>query len=140
MADQLAAEDPIAQYKKAFSQHDKDGDGTIPTEELGAVLRSLGRNPTEAELENIINESKTIVDADGNRTIHLKEFLYLSDHPSMPDLITSDSEPEQKDEDPDTDSEDEQTTEMRTRMRQLFIVQQLYIAANRWPRDCNSPA
>lgn len=40
---------------------DKDGDGTVTTAELGAVMESLGQNPTEAELHEMINE----VDVDG---------------------------------------------------------------------------
>ena len=32
---------------------------------LGTVMRSLGQNPSEAELQDLINE----VDADGNGTI-----------------------------------------------------------------------
>nr|CAD7463735.1 unnamed protein product [Timema tahoe] len=60
MADQLT-EEQIAEFKEAFSLFDKDGDGTITTKELGTVMRSLGQNPTEAELQDMINE----VDADG---------------------------------------------------------------------------
>merc|ERR1719201_1952535 len=72
MADQLT-EEQIAEFKEAFSLFDKDGDGTITTKELGTVMRSLGQNPTEAELQDMINE----VDADGNGTIDFPEFVSL---------------------------------------------------------------
>lgn len=61
------------EFKEAFSLFDKDGDGTITTKELGTVMRSLGQNPTEAELQDMINE----VDADG-RLIGGVEFKLLS--------------------------------------------------------------
>lgn len=52
---------------------DKDGDGTITSSELGAVMRSLGQQPTEAALKQMISE----VDADGSGTIDFAEFLTL---------------------------------------------------------------
>mgnify|MGYP001574167330 CR=1 FL=1 len=63
----------IAEFKEAFSLFDKDGDGTITTDVLGTVMRSLGQNPTEAELQDMINE----VDQDGSGTIDFPEFLTL---------------------------------------------------------------
>jgi len=42
-------------------------------EELATVIRSLDQNPTEEELQDMINE----VDSDGNGTIEFVEFLTL---------------------------------------------------------------
>ena len=61
----------LAEFKEAFSLFDKDGDGTITTKELGTVMRSLGQNPTEAELQDMINE----VDADGRVILFLTRGL-----------------------------------------------------------------
>ncbi|KAG0539834.1 hypothetical protein BDA96_03G356100 [Sorghum bicolor] len=72
MADQLS-EDQIAEFKEAFSLFDKDDDGCITTKELGTVMRSLGQNPTEAELQDMIAE----VDSNNSGTIDLQEFLGL---------------------------------------------------------------
>eukprot|EP00887_Chlorella_sp_A99_P007274 scaffold2.g7274.t1 len=66
-------DEQVAEMKEAFALFDRDGDGTITTKELGTVMRSLGQNPTEAELQDMINE----VDADGNGTIDFPEFLNL---------------------------------------------------------------
>lgn len=67
----------FSEFKEAFSLFDKDGDGTITTKELGTVMRSLGQNPTEAELQDMINE----VDADGKgfRTLNERQCCSSSD-------------------------------------------------------------
>lgn len=48
-------------FKEAFSLFDKSGTGYITTKELGNLMRTLGQNPTEEELQDIIND----VDFDG---------------------------------------------------------------------------
>ncbi|XP_074657402.1 uncharacterized protein LOC141910271 isoform X1 [Tubulanus polymorphus] len=67
------SEEQIAEFREAFSIFDKDGDGTITTRELGTVMRSLGQDPSESELQDMIND----VDIDGNGTIEFPEFLKL---------------------------------------------------------------
>ena len=64
-----------------------DGDGIITKKELGTVMRSLGQNPTEAELQDVIKE----VNADGSGTINFSEFLTM-----MARKIDTDSEEEMK--------------------------------------------
>ena len=44
-----------------YAVFDKDSDGYISTPELGAVMRALGQNPSEAE----IKEFATEYDGDG---------------------------------------------------------------------------
>lgn len=48
--------------------------GQITTKELGTVMRSLGQNPSESELQDMINE----VDADNNGTIDFPGAAYSS--------------------------------------------------------------
>ena len=52
----------FSEYRDAFKFFDKDGNGYITTRELGAIMRSLGQNPTEIQLQEMVNE----VDYDGN--------------------------------------------------------------------------
>ena len=70
--DQLT-EEQISEFKEAFLLFDQDGDGNITANELGIVMRSLGKDPTDAELRDMIND----VDTDGNGTIDLAEFIAM---------------------------------------------------------------
>jgi calmodulin len=74
MAEELnLTPEQIAEFREAFNIFDKDGDGRITAKELGTVMRSLGQNPSEAELQDMVNQ----VDLDGNGTIEFDEFLYM---------------------------------------------------------------
>lgn len=45
----------ISEYREAFSLFDKDGNGQITVDELRAVLKTLGKNPTDEEVMEMIN-------------------------------------------------------------------------------------
>lgn len=67
MADLHLTDELMIQYRKAFSVYGKEEDGKISPKDLGIVMRSLGYNPTESELqvrEAIkINKLKRLEDA-----------------------------------------------------------------------------
>merc|ERR1711998_185071 len=58
---------------EAFNLFDKDGDGAITAKELGEVMGQMGLNPTEDDLQDMINE----VDTDGSGMIEIDEFIQL---------------------------------------------------------------
>eukprot|EP00092_Neocalanus_flemingeri_P041456 GFUD01045142.1.p1 GENE.GFUD01045142.1~~GFUD01045142.1.p1 ORF type:complete len:148 (+),score=67.98 GFUD01045142.1:62-505(+) len=62
-----------AEFKEAFDEFDKDGSGAISSKELLGVMRAMGQNPTEDELNSLVME----VDLDGNGTIEFPEFLEM---------------------------------------------------------------
>ncbi|MGF1924183.1 MAG: EF-hand domain-containing protein [Bacteroidia bacterium] len=72
MGDELN-EEQIVELKEAFSLFDKDGDGIITTKELRSIMRSLGQDLTETDLQDVING----VNVHGNRTVNFPEFLSL---------------------------------------------------------------
>ena len=63
-------EEKVENFKEMFQMFDKDGDGTISTKELGAVLRSLGLNPGQEEIDEMIEEA----DRDNSGAIDFREF------------------------------------------------------------------
>ena len=52
----------ISELKDAFDLFDKTGDKKIDVNELGMVLRSLGQNPTDGQVEEVMKKA----DKDGN--------------------------------------------------------------------------
>lgn len=59
----------------AFTRFDLDQDGRITRTELAAVLRQLGFEASEAEIDAMMKEADT--DGDGN--IDLEEFLHINE-------------------------------------------------------------
>ena len=51
----------------------QNGDGFISAKELGVLMRTLGRNPTEDEIMNIMNE----IDVDHNGKLDFSEFTIM---------------------------------------------------------------
>ena len=53
--DQSLTSDQIKRYSRAFHKYDTDRDGNINGKDLGKILRHIGHNPTEAEIQVSIN-------------------------------------------------------------------------------------
>lgn len=69
----MLEEDEIAELKEAFKRFLKKGKKVIPAKDLGLVMRSLGKNPTEEDLIYILHRCDT--DYKGNITF--KKFLTI---------------------------------------------------------------
>lgn len=63
-------EDMLQVAQAIFNEFDVDGRGSISTLEMHKVFRSMGVNPTEQELQDLIKE----VDADNSGMIEFEEF------------------------------------------------------------------
>ncbi len=59
------SQERLADLQEAFAVFDKDGSGDIGTEELGTVMRTLGMNPSDQEVQRMVRE----VDLDGESVI-----------------------------------------------------------------------
>ena len=55
MTRQLGPEQ-VAELRQAFNLFDTDRGGNISSKELGYAMRSLGMNPTEKDILDILNE------------------------------------------------------------------------------------
>ena len=64
----------IESVKKAFDMYDSNGEGAVSTKNLGAVMNTLGQNPTEDELEDMI---RMIEDDDNIGHFEFPDFLAL---------------------------------------------------------------
>lgn len=61
------------ELEEAFNAFDRDKSGAIDTKELKSVMLQLGFNPSDDELQRMINE----VDDNQNGEIEFEEFLAM---------------------------------------------------------------
>ena len=59
------------EYREAFNHFDKDGSGSVSTQELGLAMKELGEEMTLEELTNRV----TAVDTDSSGEVDFNEFL-----------------------------------------------------------------
>ncbi len=65
--------DLVVSYQDAFFNLDTDKDGVILIKQLGPLLRMCGENPTEADIQDMVNE----IDKDGSGYLQFPAFLNL---------------------------------------------------------------
>jgi len=63
----------IGQFQDAFQHFDTDQDGQVSSREVGYIMRSVGQNPSEAEIQDMV----MAVDKDGTGSIDFPEFLMM---------------------------------------------------------------
>ncbi|GMM50251.1 Mlc1 protein [Starmerella bacillaris] len=62
-------------FKDAFALYDRKGDGQIPREKLGDMLRAVGQNPTQAEVAELSGKL-------ANDTFSYTEFTDIVNRPN----------------------------------------------------------
>ncbi|XP_065663267.1 calmodulin isoform X1 [Hydra vulgaris] len=73
MTRKKSADDLTAELKEAFDYFDKDGDGSISSEELQTIMSKFGENLTSEELEEMMKEA----DANGDGKVDYAEFVKM---------------------------------------------------------------
>eukprot|EP00112_Aurelia_sp_Birch-Aquarium-sp1_P000893 Seg1087.4 transcript_id=Seg1087.4/GoldUCD/mRNA.D3Y31 product=Calmodulin protein_id=Seg1087.4/GoldUCD/D3Y31 len=76
------SEEQIREFHDAFSVFDKKHEGHIGNNDIKLLMRSLGFNPTEMEVENMCMK----VDYDGNGQVDFNEFVDLMLELENPEL------------------------------------------------------
>ena len=67
------SEETKADYMDAFNMFDTNHDGTINSQKIGELMRKLGKNPTESQLNQIIGN----IAKNGSKQIGFDDFVEL---------------------------------------------------------------
>ncbi|KAJ1735792.1 myosin II light chain [Coemansia sp. BCRC 34490] len=74
MATETPTPEQLNEFREAFGLFDRTGEGKIQRSSLGTLLRALGQNPTEAEVQELTGDSPKADDAEG---IVFDEFIKI---------------------------------------------------------------
>ncbi|KAK3603085.1 hypothetical protein CHS0354_015781 [Potamilus streckersoni] len=74
MAEQLT-EDQIGEFYEAFRYFDKNDEGYVAVSDLRAAMRAMGQNPTDTELQDMMEELQVAPDDDEG--IRFQDFLKI---------------------------------------------------------------
>lgn len=69
------SEEQMQEYRDVFDVFDRNKDGTISAAEIYGAMKQLGRDPTPAEVEQILRE----LDINGDGQVEFSEFVELLD-------------------------------------------------------------
>lgn len=69
MSRKVKTSDTDSELRQAFNIFDRDGSGTINAEELKQVMKALGEDLSEVEIDEMIREA----DTDGDGSIDCKD-------------------------------------------------------------------
>ena len=82
--------DQIAMFQDTFNKFDTDADGAVNCKEVGLIMRAVGQNPSEAEIQvemrkfngcyivtQFVQDMVMVVDKDGTGSIDFPEFLMM---------------------------------------------------------------
>ncbi|XP_063428911.1 calmodulin-A-like [Mytilus trossulus] len=71
----------VQEFKEAFKNFDKNGDGKISCKELRTFLKSVGQDASDAEVQRIMLR----VDHDNSGSIEFQEFLIMMSTETAPE-------------------------------------------------------
>lgn len=63
----------LSEYKEAFALFDSNSTGDVSLDELGTLVRSLGHNPSQTEIDEIVNQ----LNNEGKKRIDFGDFLSI---------------------------------------------------------------
>jgi len=87
-ADREPSQGLVKELAEAFEFFDLNNDGKLSLKELGIVVRSLGDEATEEDLQQLVKR----VDSDGDGHLNLSEFIHLNTQASCSSAESEEAE------------------------------------------------